>query len=320
MISLRKSIENFDYRVMFEAAIGSYRSALESLEQNTIRVEYDGIAEYRKTLQNLQSRLNPQALRPESLRSHAADLNSELLRNRSDLESLLKEAGNDLKEVVAALADTAETLSHREQIHGSQLSRLSGSLEAISHLDDLPQLRGKLSQHVVELRSCIEQMSRENESAVQTLQQELVGFQKKLEKVQIEASTDPLTGIANRRRAAKEIAQRMREKRTFGVLLLDLNKFKVINDTHGHNVGDSVLQIVAQRLSVQARKEDLVCRWGGDEFVVIRDGNSMELEERGKELAKRIAGRISINTDGTDSRYRYRRRGRLGGVSRRRDN
>jgi diguanylate cyclase (GGDEF)-like protein len=158
----------------------------------------------------------------------------------------------------------------------------------------------KLGQHVAELRLCIEQMAQENEGALQVLQQELKGFQKRLEKVQVEASSDPLTGIANRRRAGRDIASRIREGQTFGILLFDLNRFKQINDTYGHAAGDSVLQIVAQRLLGQVRKEDLVCRWGGDEFVVVHEGRAPELGARALEIASRVAGKVSIRINDSD--------------------
>ncbi len=140
------------------------------------------------------------------------------------------------------LAEATESLSQRENRHGNQLSRISGSLEAISQIDDLPQVRVTLNRQVAELRACISIMARDNESALAGLQKEIVLFQQKLEKVQVEASTDPLTGTANRRRCTREISNRIRSRSPFGILLFDLNKFKNINDTLGHVMaGDSVL-------------------------------------------------------------------------------
>jgi diguanylate cyclase (GGDEF)-like protein len=297
VISLKKNIEAFDYRMMFEAALESYRAAIDNLEKSTIGVERDRVNEYRLNLQSLRKKLSSTEIKPESLRQHAEELREELHKYQFEIESLLKGTGNDLRDVVAVLAEATETLSQRENLHGGQLSRISGGLETIAQIDDVDQIRKRLSQHVLELRTCIDQMSQENESALQGLQQELKSFQKRLEKVQVEASTDPLTGVANRRRAAKEISTRVRERREFGILLFDLNKFKQINDTHGHGAGDSVLQIVAQRLQGQVRKDDLVCRWGGDEFIVVHEGRAQELKERAREIANRIAGKVSIKHD-----------------------
>ncbi len=84
---------------------------------------------------------------------------------------------------------------------------------------------------------------------------------------------DPLTGLANRLLLIDrfELAMRhsKRSQKQFAVLMVDLNKFKVINDTYGHAAGDTVLIAVAQRLAAIVRSSDTVARLGGDEFVLI---------------------------------------------------
>jgi diguanylate cyclase (GGDEF)-like protein len=90
-----------------------------------------------------------------------------------------------------------------------------------------------------------------------------------------EASHDSLTGLANRRLFYDRLQQAIRHARRYngkvGVLFLDLNHFKEINDTHGHHVGDAVLTEVARRLSRSVRESDSIARLGGDEFVVLLD-------------------------------------------------
>ncbi|MCY1142222.1 diguanylate cyclase [Actinoplanes sp. Pm04-4] len=89
------------------------------------------------------------------------------------------------------------------------------------------------------------------------------------------ALRDPLTGLGNRamlrERLGDALARSRRTGRPVGVLLLDLNGFKQVNDVHGHNVGDQLLQTVAERLHECVRDEDTVGRLGGDEFVVITE-------------------------------------------------
>jgi diguanylate cyclase (GGDEF)-like protein/PAS domain S-box-containing protein len=94
--------------------------------------------------------------------------------------------------------------------------------------------------------------------------------------IEHQALTDSLTGLANRTLLADRLNQGLRHlKRSpgfVGVLMLDLDHFKVINDTHGHHVGDAVLLEAAARLQRLARPEDTVARFGGDEFVVVVQG------------------------------------------------
>ena len=93
-----------------------------------------------------------------------------------------------------------------------------------------------------------------------------------------EASHDPLTGLANRRLFYDRLRQAIRHARRYnckvGVLFLDLNRFKEINDTHGHHIGDAVLTEVARRLSRSVRESDSIARLGGDEFIVLLDNVS----------------------------------------------
>jgi diguanylate cyclase (GGDEF)-like protein len=89
--------------------------------------------------------------------------------------------------------------------------------------------------------------------------------------LELRAATDPLTAIANHRtfhdRLRTEIERARRYDRQLSVVLLDLDDFKAINDTHGHQTGDRILVEVAQHLATQAREGELVARIGGEEFA-----------------------------------------------------
>ncbi|HEX4996827.1 MAG TPA: diguanylate cyclase [Terriglobia bacterium] len=101
------------------------------------------------------------------------------------------------------------------------------------------------------------------------LQQTLILLESAREKLALQASQDVLTGLANRRSVDTHIDNRMKEATPFSVFYIDLNGFKEINDTYGHQAGDSLLKQVSHRLRLAFRATDLVGRWGGDEFVGI---------------------------------------------------
>ncbi len=104
-----------------------------------------------------------------------------------------------------------------------------------------------------------------------------------------QASTDPLTGLANRAAFNEQLGVRD----AGALLLVDLDDFKAVNDSHGHLDGDAVLVEVARRLQQAAGPDDLVARLGGDEFAVIVDGDP----SRAAELAAVIVGRLARPID-----------------------
>ena len=88
-----------------------------------------------------------------------------------------------------------------------------------------------------------------------------------------QANRDPLTGLYNRRffepTLERELARCHREKQPLSLILIDLDHFKQVNDTYGHQIGDTVLKALAAMLSAQARASDVVCRYGGEEFLLL---------------------------------------------------
>lgn len=94
------------------------------------------------------------------------------------------------------------------------------------------------------------------------------------------AIRDPLTDLYNRRhfaeRMKEEIARAEREKHLLVVLLCDLDRFKLVNDVHGHQVGDAVLKTTAESIQDSTRGTDLVFRWGGDEIAVVLPKSSRQ--------------------------------------------
>ena len=111
------------------------------------------------------------------------------------------------------------------------------------------------------------------------------------------ALEDPLTGLANRTLFGDRLRQQLarREHGPIGVLYLDLDRFKVVNDSLGHSVGDELLGVVARRLEATVRREDTVARLGGDEFSVLCEGLEVhELADLAERALEAIAAPVEI--------------------------
>lgn len=118
-------------------------------------------------------------------------------------------------------------------------------------------------------------------------------MQERVRELELLALLDPLTQLPNRNHIEPELEARFQEMRRmdlqFGLLFLDIDHFKRINDTYGHTVGDQVLQVVARTLKAAVRPYDMVGRWGGEEFVgIIRSVGQERLEEIGDRLRELI--------------------------------
>jgi diguanylate cyclase (GGDEF)-like protein/PAS domain S-box-containing protein len=194
--------------------------------------------------------------------------------------------GEYFQRVFAAIAAGAEPPVFRGELeyYRRDGSIMVGELQVIPHLDD--------TGRVVELLGVTRDIS------------ERKRFEAELADL---AVTDPLTGLWNRRRCTEflssDLAQAHRYGQPLSLLMIDIDHFKVINDTYGHPAGDQVLIDMAQRLRAGVRTTDIVGRWGGEEFVVLLRQCALEDAIRAAEkLRSHIAetpfdgvGRISVS-------------------------
>ena len=112
------------------------------------------------------------------------------------------------------------------------------------------------------------------------MQELIYQLKKSQDELKFLSSIDPLTKLYNRRyfaEASKQILSfAKRDKNNLSIIMLDIDKFKNINDTYGHQVGDDILVLLASKLQELTRDSDIICRFGGEEFLVLFPDTSME--------------------------------------------
>jgi diguanylate cyclase (GGDEF)-like protein len=141
---------------------------------------------------------------------------------------------------------------------------------------------------------------------IKALQEELADRERQLRSANAQllelSRTDPLTGLDNRRHLEERIEELLdlskRIEQPFSVVLCDLDRFKSVNDTHGHGVGDQVLVEFARLLRREARETDRVGRYGGEEFMVLLPGTSPEAALTFGERARRMVEAHVFRFDG----------------------
>jgi len=180
--------------------------------------------------------------------------------------------------------------------HGAFLQRLLRGLtsvevsekESIVHWERILARRNELTEKL-RRPSSLRTAAVDYFSEIQLLRKPILLEYEELEKLRHSAATDPLTGLKNRRMfeesLAREISRSIRYGTSFGLLLLDLRRFKLANDTYGHAVGDEILRSVARASVETVRSSDISCRIGGDEFAIL-------LSQAGRSSAEALAERI----------------------------
>ncbi len=144
-------------------------------------------------------------------------------------------------------------------------------------------------------RSVRDSIYRDRQMELQRLAQDLT----------FKATTDPLTGLFNRLKLdealAAEIARAERFHTPFSLILFDIDHFKVINDSHGHPVGDQVLVELAQLVSSRIRVVDVLARWGGEEFIVLARGTTGSMARHLAEQLRQAIGELEFEWGGAVS-------------------
>ena len=128
---------------------------------------------------------------------------------------------------------------------------------------------------------------------------------KRVEDLSVEMETDPLTGALNRRsmeaRLDSYLTERRRMEASVGVLFVDIDHFKNVNDTFGHEVGDEVLKMVAETLRDHLRASDSLARWGGEEFLVLLHHVDAKGCVTVAEKLRRLVADSSLSTDDSNA-------------------
>jgi diguanylate cyclase (GGDEF)-like protein len=152
-----------------------------------------------------------------------------------------------------------------------------------------------------DLERTVQERTRDLVTANRTLSAEISEREAAEALAQTLARHDPLTGLANRRHFLEELGRRLKligdEGEAFALLFIDLDRFKPINDVHGHAIGDELLQVIARRLKSSIRDDSFAARLGGDEFAILLEGPAgrEEVSVAAHRILQELAAPILVN-------------------------
>ena len=194
---------------------------------------------------------------------------------------------SNLTKVITDFKESGEYVNI--EIDGSdEISVLSNAFNVMSN---------KINAYIEKIehdKSQLESRVKERTEALEVTSQHLIKVNEQLHKLSV---TDHLTQIFNRIKIEEQIdsenKRRLRYKNKFSVVLLDIDHFKNVNDTYGHDVGDHILVTISKLISDNIRQSDIVGRWGGEEFIIVCQETEIEGAMRVAEHLRELI----INTD-----------------------
>jgi GGDEF domain-containing protein len=273
MISLRKSIdESEQLQLSWRAILKAFLGLTAALPKAALPANPELYERCKEDAERLSGSLREsRGTREVEEASSAAVQQVEAIfcSNRAALE----ERDSALQDLVASVAVAMRVLKDSGQKHESNLAKAADDFDALSRVDNIVDLRGKLRQYVARLREAAEEIRRDHERTASAFDSRIQEFKKRLEVARKESGIDSLTGLGNRRQAEREVREIPKRGGPACVMLFDIEGFGGINRRYGTPFGDKLLRtFVHQWTDAFAQDEDLLFRWGADEFLAVAPG------------------------------------------------
>lgn len=248
----------------------------------------DNIDELLKNGKKFTSKINK-----ELFNKYIYHLNEEGLKLfRKDIERLV----NMLLEKISGMSKTSQNFS-------ASLNKYNEILKSEPDIDSVTQLITNLIDDVGSVLETNESMG----FLLETMTHEVDSLRDNMRMLNFKAYTDKLTDVPNRRAFDKQLDELIdtyhEEGKTFSLLMMDIDHFKLFNDTHGHDVGDRVLRYVASVMMGGIKGDDLLARYGGEEFaILLPDTNYDDAIAVGNYLRKKVSGSRLIDKVSSDKK------------------
>jgi diguanylate cyclase (GGDEF)-like protein len=294
LISVKRSLDEVDrFERLFRTTLDSLLALIESVDQHTLLIHPELEREFheRFSATHRQVKASPdEKVLAESRRTLDRDIEEHARRSGAIFHAKTEE----VRQILLVLAQATDTIQARSGSYGDRFRKIAGRLETVARLDDLDQIRRRLSEHVTELNHSVESLHQDSREMVARMRSEMDSIRTRLDHAEKLAESDALTGLLNRRGMEHRLETAIASGKPFSIILFDLNRFKAINDRHGHLCGDEVLKNFGRRLEAQFRPSDAVSRWGGDEFLALIPTDLNDAMARARLIAQSVCGAYPV--------------------------
>lgn len=202
---------------------------------------------------------------------------------------------HELRDIIDLLTTAMTSLNTDNKDFYRRVFDQSEKIDQISRLDDIKKIKNALQEEVAQMKTLVSAKEKADAKQIDRLASQVTELKNELLKTKQRSETDGLTGALNRGAFDAVIADLVSRREVtgkgFSLLMLDLDNFKRINDTHGHLTGDRVLVAFSQKCKGMLRGDDIIARYGGEEFAVILPGASLRNSvKKAKQICQTIAG------------------------------
>src|SRR5438105_11324896 len=232
--------ERLESESLLQTSLDCYLAAIQMFQKHAIPTSPEALLEYRQKLGNMHRDLFAD-VSIQGLEDSRAELDHYVEAYAANVIQHYREAEQEVKQIIALLQDATGALTDRNEKYGGEFRNFAAQLEQTSKCEDLRQISVQLSLQVSKIRNCADNFRNESAAALKPIEQELKSVEERLKHAEHMASTDSLTELFNRREGERRAQERIVAGRVFCLLVLDLNRFKWINDRYGHHAGDQVL-------------------------------------------------------------------------------
>jgi diguanylate cyclase (GGDEF)-like protein len=296
LISLRDSLTQYEQQdELLKTALTCYRAALGDVERHIFHLYPEKLG------------IDPPSFREERKRLDGAVVAQQLTQVKQRLARELKDASArleaqlagtvELSEVVTLLEDTATSLRSKGETREKGFVGVAESLKSAAQCQTVEELKARLQKEVGRISTLVTEMRRENEQLLSGLDKEMGDYRRKLDDAERKANTDALTGLENRRGLEARVRSYAEAGMPFTIMILDLNRFKTVNDKFGHLAGDKLLEAFSQRLRGALDEGDHPARWGGDEFVILMECSLRDAIIRTRQIEQKLNGTYRIEAE-----------------------
>jgi diguanylate cyclase (GGDEF)-like protein len=303
MISLKKYLDSVDNgakvsvksngKDLLSMTVAAYSSALQEMGSCSLDACPALGEDLKRGLEKLEENL-ARNLSSETIDETEASVRAQLEDWGRRTAVHYQKKSNEVKDILLVMARTAESVGERDHRCAQQLTDVTSRLKTIANLDDLSLIRVSIEKSAAELKTSVERMASEGKAAVEQLRAQVSTYQAKLEEAEEIASRDSLTGMRSRMCIESHVERRIEVGVPFCVAIVDIDRFKEVNDEHGHLVGDEVLKQFASELKSAGRSTDIIGRWGGDEFLILLDCKMTDALAQSERLTKWVCGDYTI--------------------------